>query len=250
MSWTMSMSCLDVDDQPGGRSPSWSPDRRCLGLLAGCVFVEGDVPVLPAAERFVLACAASAERYVVGGRPLREFDVVELATAGRDVGASRREPECRWTAAVTVLDTVDRVAQRTRRTHPDHGDDLLSRGARRVDERFGPEPEHRRQVVGAATGVSAQRAVVVDREVAVHVLVAPVRCAVWVLLAREPVAGVRAVTEWLVARTSAAAQERPRRGIDVGAVAHPADRGRAVDLVGPVGRRGDPDLLLVHDVAS
>src|SRR4029079_14202408 len=126
----------------------------------------------------------------------------------------------------------NRVAQGGRRAGGDLSLYGLRGGALRIDPGLGPEFEDRREVVGAMDSVRADRAVVVDLDVAggIGLLALGDRSVVGSLVALKAHLLVGPVAERLVRRVAAAAQEvgrGPLDGVPLG-VAHRDAAGDAV----------------------
>src|SRR5258706_2505795 len=137
------------------------------------VVLEADAPMRAVAERLVLRAAAAAERVALGGGDLARDLPGQRDGADDRVRAVLCHGDSWRTHRRLWLDAVERVAQRAGRTLAHGLDDRLDPRAVGIDPGLGAVLEYRGEVVAAARRMSADRAVVVDRDVLAAGFVAP-----------------------------------------------------------------------------
>ncbi len=105
-----------------------------------------------------------------------------------------------------MLHAIDRVAERARRTLLNRGDDVVNSVTVGIDPRLLAKLEHSLEVVGTASRVGTNPAIVVDSHAATLVVVSPVRNTVWILLAAETDYLVRAIAIGFILRPPTSTQ--------------------------------------------
>ncbi len=106
---------------------------------------------------------------------------------------------------VFMLYILDRVTERAGRALLYCLDNLFDSRPIRINPRFLPQLENRFQIVRAMTDMSANTAVVVDRDLLANIVFTFVGGTVRQFFVLEPIFAVRAVAERLVFRTAATA---------------------------------------------
>ena len=186
----------------GGRhSPnlmSVAPFLCSIAIIAKMV-----VPMCSITEGLILRSAAAAQRIVIFGRTFAPLFGAQMDCSRHTVWAILRNGDLRR--------TLDAVAGCGRRESQSPGGALLDlrgyhiRGCPVwIDPRFLMQLENRGQFISAEAGVLTDTPIVEDCNFFSSVDVATVRNAAIKLLTFETDCRVRAITEWLVRRTSTA----------------------------------------------
>jgi hypothetical protein len=132
------------------------------------------------------------------GGSLTPNDVNQLRAARTQVGTVFGYRDCRFSIRISLLLSIDGVAERDGRTTVDDGNDFLSRGSVRVNPRLLLQPKDRRNAIAAQAGVGADPTVIVYSNPLAYIAVLPVVRATFQLVVGKANSGVGPITEWLI----------------------------------------------------